>query len=127
MLRLLTYGVIISVHICAASKLDVPRVPTRPTFRGVASWYGPGFYGRKTANGENFRKDELTAAHKTLPLGTRLLVKNVENSKSVVVRINDRGPYVQGRMLDLSYAAAKTLGILDHGTGHVQIQIISKK
>ena len=84
--------------------------------RGVASWYGPGFHGRTTANGEKYDMHELTAAHKTLPFGTRVLVHNPRTGKQVVVRINDRGPYVRGRVIDLSKAAAIALGM--KGRGH---------
>ena len=83
--------------------------------RGVASWYGPGFHGRLTANGERFDMNELTAAHKTLPFGTRVLVHNPRTGKEVVVRINDRGPFIKGRMIDLSKAAAKALGFKSRG------------
>ncbi len=88
---------------------------TSHTFYGTASWYGPGFHGRKTANGERFDENALTAAHKTLPFGTYLKVTNRWNSKSVVVRINDRGPYVGNRSLDLSKAAAQCLGSTGKG------------
>ena len=84
--------------------------------RGMASWYGPGFHGRLTANGEKFDMHELTAAHKTLPFGTRVLVHNPRTGKEVVVRINDRGPFIKGRVIDLSKAAAKALGM--KGRGH---------
>ena len=105
---------------------DAPglAVPERPSLglrggrdlqRGVASWYGPGFHGRLTANGERFDMNELTAAHKTLPFGTRVLVHNPRTGKEVVVRINDRGPFIKGRMLDLSKAAAKALGFKSRG------------
>lgn len=83
--------------------------------RGVASWYGPGFHGRRTANGERFDMHELTAAHKTLPFGTRVLVHSPRTGKQVVVRINDRGPFIKGRVIDLSKAAAKALGIKSRG------------
>ena len=83
--------------------------------RGVASWYGPGFHGRTTANGERFDMHELTAAHKTLPFGTRVLVHNPRTGKEVVVRINDRGPFIKGRVIDLSKAAAKALGFKSRG------------
>jgi hypothetical protein len=83
---------------------------TRKTFNGTASWYGPYFHGRQTATGETFNQHDLTAAHKTLPFGTYLKVRNQINGKSVVVRINDRGPYIGDRSLDLSYAAAQCLG-----------------
>ena len=110
----------------AAASDDAPglAVPERPALglrggrdlqRGMASWYGPGFHGRLTANGERFDMNELTAAHKTLPFGTRVLVHNPRTGKEVVVRINDRGPFIKGRMLDLSKAAAKALGFKSRG------------
>ena len=83
--------------------------------KGSASWYGPGFHGRTTANGEKFDMYELTAAHKTLPFGTRVVVHNPRTGKEVVVRINDRGPYAKGRILDLSKAAASALGFKSRG------------
>jgi rare lipoprotein A len=93
--------------------------------KGVASWYGPGFHGRKTATGEIFNMYEMTAAHKTLPIPSYAEVTNLENNKTVVVKINDRGPYVGNRLLDLSYAAAKKLGIQSEGTGKVAVKTIS--
>lgn len=87
--------------------------------KGVASWYGPGFHGRRTANGERFDENALTAAHKTLPFGTRVLVHNPRNGKQVVVRINDRGPFVRGRVIDVSRAAARALGMKQ--AGHVPV------
>ena len=93
---------------------------------GVASWYGPGFHGRRTASGEIYNMYDYTAAHKTLPLGTYVRVINLENGKSVVVRINDRGPFVKNRIIDLSYAAAKKIDMIDKGTARVKLQIISK-
>ena len=78
---------------------------------GVASWYGPGFHGRKTANGERFDMNALTAAHRTLPLGTQVRVTNTHTGRSVVVRINDRGPYVGQRVIDLSKASAQAIGV----------------
>ena len=78
---------------------------------GKASWYGPGFHGRLTARGERFNKNDMTAAHKTLPFGTKVQVTNTCTGKSVVVRINDRGPYVKGRVIDLSKASAAAIGI----------------
>jgi rare lipoprotein A len=78
---------------------------------GRASWYGPGFHGRRTASGETFNTNELTAAHRTLPFGTRVKVVNKKTGKSVVVRINDRGPYAHGRVIDLSRASAQAIGI----------------
>ena len=78
---------------------------------GAASWYGPGFHGKRTANGETFNTNALTAAHKTLPFGTEVRVTNERTGKSVVVRINDRGPYAHGRVIDLSKAAAEAVSI----------------
>lgn len=89
---------------------------------GAASWYGPGFHGRETASGETFNQNHLTAAHRRLPLGTRVTVTNLENGKSVSVAINDRGPYAGGRVLDLSKAAARRLGMVDDGVVKVRIE-----
>jgi rare lipoprotein A len=90
--------------------------------RGQASWYGPGFHGKKTASGEIFDQGRLTAAHKTLPLGTKAKVTNLENGHSVEVEINDRGPYVGDRVIDLSRAAANALGFVDSGLTLVRIE-----
>ncbi len=89
--------------------------------QGSASWYGPGFHGRKTASGEIYDMNALTAAHKRLPLGTRVKVTNLRNGKSVVVRINDRGPFHGNRVLDLSKAAAKKIGVVQSGVADVSI------
>ena len=91
---------------------------------GVASWYGPGFHGNRTANGEIYDQYELTAAHPSLPLGTRAMVTNLANGRSVEVRINDRGPFVGGRAIDLSYAAAHTLAMIGPGTAPVRIEVL---
>jgi len=92
---------------------------------GMASWYGPGFHGKRTANGEVYNQHALTAAHRTLPLGTKALVTNVETGKSVEVRINDRGPYKYGRVIDLSYAAARRIGVCTVGTAPVQVTVLN--
>ncbi len=92
--------------------------------RGVASWYGKEFHGKLAANGEVFDMTAYTAAHRKLPLGSLVRVVNLTNGKSVQVRINDRGPYVAGRMLDLSQAAARELDMLEVGTAAVQIEVI---
>lgn len=89
---------------------------------GEASFYGPGFHGKKTANGEKFDQDDKTAAHPTLPLGTKATVTNLENGNSVDVKINDRGPYVKGRDIDLSKGAAKELGMTKDGVAPVKIE-----
>ena len=95
-----------------------------PAFRqiGVASWYGPGFHGRKTASGERFDQNDLTAAHRKLPLGSEVKVTNLENGRSITVEINDRGPYAKGRVLDLSKAAARKLGMMENGVAKVRIE-----
>ena len=92
---------------------------------GAASWYGPGFSGRKTASGDIFDETKFTAAHKTMPLGTRARVTHLGNGKSVEVVINDRGPFTGGRMIDLSQAAAKALGMIDNGVAKVRIELLS--
>jgi rare lipoprotein A len=88
---------------------------------GIASWYGQEFHGRKTSSGETYDMYALTAAHKTLPLGTFVRVRNLRNGKTLDVRVNDRGPFARGRIIDLSYSAAKTLGIVGPGTAPVKI------
>ena len=92
---------------------------------GYASWYGDPYHGRKAASGEVYDKNKLTAAHLTLPFGTQARVTNLENNRSVVVRINDRGPFVEGRMIDLSLAAARAIGVLAPGSALVRLQILS--
>lgn len=91
---------------------------------GVASWYGEDFQGKTTSNGEKYDMNGMTAAHKTLPLGVFIRVKNADNGREAVVRVNDRGPFVKGRILDLSYAAAKTLGIDVAGTAWVKVEAL---
>ncbi len=93
----------------------------------VASWYGPGFNGHLTSTGERFNQSSMTAASRTLPLGSRVLVRNPENGRSVEVRINDRGPYVRGRTLDLSKRAAEKLGIKNKGVARVVITPVRPK
>lgn len=92
--------------------------------QGIASWYGDDFHGKSTANGECYNMYAFTAAHKTLPLPTIARVTNLENNRSIIVKINDRGPYARGRILDLSYAAAQSLGVVGHGTAPVQVEAI---
>lgn len=120
---------VISLHSASASNIpSIPSPEKKPPVpgryqcmngdilgAGKASWYGPGFHGRKTANGEKFNMNALTAAHRRLPLGTIIRVENPANGEYQIVRINDRGPYIKGRMIDLSYRAAKDLGFDDKG------------
>ncbi len=96
------------------------------TETGIASWYGNPFHGRKTSNGEIYNMYDWTAAHKTLPMNTRLLVENLGNGRSTTVRINDRGPFVGTRIIDLSYNVARDLGIMKEGTGHVRITALGE-
>ena len=91
---------------------------------GVASWYGEEFHGRPTSSREVFDMNDLTAAHRTLPFGTHVLVANLENDRTVVVRINDRGPFVRGRVIDLSYAAGRVLGLIGPGTARVRLEVL---
>ena len=91
---------------------------------GIASWYGRDFHGRRTSNGETYNMYAMTAAHKTLPLGVYVRVHNLANGREAVVRVNDRGPFVKGRIIDLSYAAAKSLGVVGPGTAPVRIEAL---
>ncbi|MFO7748738.1 MAG: septal ring lytic transglycosylase RlpA family protein [Desulfobacteraceae bacterium] len=94
--------------------------------KGIASWYGKKFHGRKTANGETYNMYAMTAAHKTLPLGTWVRVHNLSNNKKAVVRVNDRGPFVRGRIIDLSYTAARKLDVAGPGTAPVKIYALGR-
>jgi len=90
--------------------------------RGLASWYGPGFHGKTTSSQEIFNMHDMTAAHRSLAFGTYVIVTNLNNGKSVTVRINDRGPFIKGRIIDLSYAAAKVIGIIGPGVASVKLE-----
>lgn len=93
---------------------------------GVASYYGPGFHGRRTANGEKFNMHAMTAAHRTLPFGTKVKVTNTRNGMHAIVRVNDRGPYIGGRVIDLSVAAAKQIGSIQSGIANVKVEVVSQ-
>jgi rare lipoprotein A len=93
---------------------------------GIASWYGPEEHGKPTSSGEAFDMYAMTAAHKTLPLGSYVLVENLENGKKIIVRVNDRGPFVKGRIIDLSYSAAKKIGIDQSGLARVRVTLLSE-
>jgi len=103
--------------------LGCSKGPTH-TLQGVASWYGYPHHGRMTASGRRFNMYELTAAHRTLPIGTRVRVTNLLNGRAVTVTVTDRGPFVNNRMLDLSYAAARDIDMIGPGTAPVQLEII---
>jgi rare lipoprotein A len=109
----------------ADRKPDPLRAHVGATQHGRVSWYGPGFAGRPTASGERFDPRALTMAHRTLPLGTRVRVENPENSRSVVVRVNDRGPYTGGRVADLSRAAAERIGMTEEGVIDARLRVVS--
>ena len=100
------------------------NIKHRKIINGVSSFYAKDFHGKLTANGEAYDMYGLTAAHKTLPLNTIARVTNLENNKSLILRINDRGPYIKGRILDCSYGAAKKLGFIEQGTTKVKIEVI---
>src|SRR5436190_5967828 len=100
------------------------RVRIGWTEKGEASWYGEPFHGQRTASGERYDMYQMTAAHRELPLGTVIEVRNVENDRRVQVRVNDRGPFVRGRILDLSYAAARELDMVRMGTAEIELRVI---
>ena len=126
-LRLVSLFVtVISMTACSVppSRIPPPIPAPRASQTGIASWYGPGFHGKATASGIIYNQHDLTAAHQTLPLGTRVLVTNLENGRSIEVLINDRGPFAKGRIIDLSYAAAESLGMVAPGTIPVRIEVV---
>lgn len=101
-----------------------PGYPVGFVERGVASWYGPGFHGNKTANGERYDMHQLTAAHRTLPLGSIAVVRSMSTGRQVTVRINDRGPFARGRVLDLSLAGAQALEMTGSGTDEIELRVV---
>ena len=105
---------------------SLPVAVVSQVISGMASWYGPGFHGGTTANGERFNQYKYTAAHPNLPFGTPVRVTNMYNGRSVVVRINDRGPYTGGRVIDLSKRAAQTIGLISSGVGRVKLEVIRR-
>jgi rare lipoprotein A len=109
-----------------AAAAAVARGQEVPVQDGVASWYGAAFHGRTTSNGEVYDMDTFTAAHRTLPFGSQVRVTNRDNGRQVVVRINDRGPFIRGRVIDLSRAAAAFLDMLDVGTVPVRIEVLPR-
>jgi rare lipoprotein A len=99
-----------------------PREEPTYSETGIASWYGPNFHGKRTANGEVFDRNLLTAAHRTLPMPSAVRVTNLDNGRSVIVRVNDRGPFARGRIIDLSEAAAEQLGYRNNGVAKVRVE-----
>lgn len=129
--KILAVMAIVALSACAQTPRPPSSSPSPPpaaadravfTQTGVASWYGKSHHGRTTANGEKFDMEALTAAHRTLPFGTIVRVTNLSNNRSVDIRINDRGPYVAGRIIDLSARAARDLGITENGVARVRLE-----
>ena len=112
------------LKLTAAREAAVQQPLVRSTSEGEASWYGPGFFGNLTANGEIYRPGTMTAAHRTLPFGTRVRVTNLWNGRSAVVRINDRGPYVGQRVIDLGHGAAEELDMFHSGIAQVKLEVL---
>jgi hypothetical protein len=112
---------------CTPGIQQTTQAQTIDRSEGVASWYGAEFAGRPTANGEIYDPSQMTAAHRTLPFGTFIRVTNVKNGLSTVVRINDRGPFIKGRIIDVSRAAAEVLGMVGSGTAQVRLELISNE
>jgi len=109
-------------------KFEVPKsysIPLARVYTGQASWYGPGFYGSKTASGSIFNANSMTAAHRSLPFGTRVRVTNLNNGRSQIVTIDDRGPFVGGRIIDLSEGAARVLGVKSSGVASVRLEVLN--
>ncbi len=104
-----------------------PAVDYNYNKKGIASWYGPNFHGKMTANGEIYNQNDLTAAHKTLPLPSIVRVTNLENGRSLVVRVNDRGPYAHGRIIDMSKRAAELLGFKNNGVAKVRVKVLEQE
>jgi rare lipoprotein A len=102
----------------------IEKRESRGVQQGIASWYGADFHGKQTSSGEIYDMYQLTCAHNTLPLGTMVMVTNLENGRSVELKVNDRGPFVKGRIIDLSYAAARMLDVHEQGTAMVRVEVI---
>lgn len=119
-------GLAVFIVFFASGRVPAPsRGDNAPIQRGLASWYGRDFHGRQTAQGELFDMNAYTAAHRSLPLGTRVRVRNLNNGRAVVVRINDRGPYKRGVIIDLSRRAAGDLGMVREGRVPVRVEVVS--
>lgn len=118
-------GLVVLLTACTSSRLPEEK-PAMPAYteEGLASWYGEPYHGRATASGATYDMHAMTAAHRTLPFGTWIAVTNLENSKRVEVLVNDRGPFVPGRILDLSRKAATKLGMLEKGVARVRLQVV---
>jgi rare lipoprotein A len=120
----LSFWLLISCSSSPPKPTYFPGYPLGYVERGMASWYGPGFHGNKTANGERYDMHKLTAAHRTLPLGSVAVIRSTNTGRQVTVRINDRGPFAKGRVLDLSLASAQALGMVGHGTDEIELRVV---
>jgi peptidoglycan lytic transglycosylase len=121
-------GLTVASLVALAGCATTPPTGGRPAHEvGIASFYAKSLHGRRTASGERYDMQALTAAHRTLPFGSRVRVTNLQNGRSVVVRINDRGPFVEKRVIDLSYAAAKELRFLGRGTTKVRLEVLGDR
>ncbi len=126
-MRLIALLAMVAFTACATSAQESRRSGTQTAAYsqvGVASWYGGKFHGRKTASGEVYDQNRMTAAHRTLPFGTRVEVTNLRNGRSVVVTINDRGPFIKGRIIDVSRRAAGKLGFRNQGVTRVRVRTV---
>ena len=112
------------LKLTASRDAAVQQPQVRSTSEGEASWYGPGFYGNRTANGEVYRRGTMTAAHRTLPFGTKVRVTNLWNGRTAVIRINDRGPFIDHRVIDLGHGAASDLGLTASGIAQVKLEVL---
>ena len=123
----LTLALLLSLTAASCSRLKYPppEGPKAGIELGLASWYGPDFHGRPTSSREIYDMNDMTAAHPSLPFGTRVMVTNLDNERTAAVRVNDRGPFVKGRIIDLSYAAARVLGMIGPGTARVRLEVLS--
>ncbi|MCL7980179.1 MAG: septal ring lytic transglycosylase RlpA family protein [marine benthic group bacterium] len=122
--RLLPAVLLLGVAACSSNPEPMTSVSSAWTEQGEASWYGPGFHGNQTASGEVYDMEAMTAAHRQLPFGTRVQVENLDNGRRTVVRINDRGPFAHGRIIDLSKAAAREVGMLGTGVAEVRLKVL---
>ena len=120
----LTYVSACSVPPSRIRVLPPPTADSRVSQTGIASWYGPGFHGKATASGDIYNQNDMTAAHQTLPLGSKVMVTNMENGRSAEVFVNDRGPFAKGRIIDLSFAAAQSIDMVGPGTALVRLDVL---
>jgi rare lipoprotein A len=116
--------VLLAQGCCFLCRPKVEKWDGKKKYEGYASWYGSEFHGHRTSNGEIYNMYSLTAAHRSIPFNSIVEVKNLDNGKKVIVRINDRGPFVRGRIIDLSYAAGKKIGLIGSGTARVKLKVL---